>query len=87
MKLTYDKLLSSFAFNCKLRHYIWDYLMFCMTGDTVNAPMGTLITLERDQSEFTRLAQLGDVLGLTQYEVGMVHKAGRCGCRCRFNTS
>jgi len=48
--------------------------MFCMTGDTVNAPMGTLITIERDQSEFTRLAQLGDILGLNQFEIGSVHQ-------------
>ena len=51
-----------------------DYLMFCMQGDTVTAPMGVQITLERDQSEFTRLAQLGDILGMNQMEVGMVHK-------------
>ena len=51
-----------------------DYLMFCMQGDTVNAPMGVQITIERDQSEFTRLTQLGDILGLNQMEVGMVHK-------------
>lgn len=29
--------------------------------------------LERDESEFARLAQLGDVLGLTQLEVASVH--------------
>ena len=51
-----------------------DYLMFCMQGDTVTAPMGVQITIERDQSEFTRLAQLGDILGLNQMEVGTVHK-------------
>ena len=44
-----------------------DYLMFCMQGDTVNAPMGVQITIERDQSEFTRLSQLGDILGLNQF--------------------
>ena len=32
-----------------------DYLMFCMQGDTVNAPMGVQITIERDQSEFCLL--------------------------------
>tara|TARA_B110000977_G_scaffold141755_1_gene179836 strand:+ start:25709 stop:28657 length:2949 start_codon:yes stop_codon:yes gene_type:complete len=51
-----------------------DYLMFCMQGDTVTAPMGVQITIERDQSEFTRLTQLGDILGLNQMEVGSVHK-------------
>lgn len=51
-----------------------DYLMFCMQGDTVTAPMGVQITIERDQTEFTRLSQLGDILGLNQMDVGMVHK-------------
>ena len=36
--------------------------------------MGVQITIERDQSEFTRLSQLGDILGLNQFEVGSVHK-------------
>ena len=48
--------------------------MFCMTGDQVNAPMGVRINIERDQSEFKRLSQLGDILGLNMMEVGQVHK-------------
>ena len=51
-----------------------EYLMFCMTGDQVNAPMGVRINIERDQSEFKRLSQLGDILGLNMMEVGQVHK-------------
>jgi len=51
-----------------------DYLMFCMTGDQVNAPMGVRINIERDQSEFKRLSQLGDILGLDMMQVGQVHK-------------
>ena len=40
------------------------YLMFCMTGDVVQLPMGGTIVVERDEQEFARLSQLGDVLGL-----------------------
>jgi hypothetical protein len=48
--------------------------MFCMTGDQVNAPMGVRINIERDQSEFKRLSQLGDILGLDMMQIGQVHK-------------
>ena len=44
-----------------------------MSGDTVALPMGSTVTVERDQSEFARLSQLGDILGLTQFEVAHVH--------------
>jgi hypothetical protein len=50
------------------------FLLFCMTGDQVYAPMGSTITIERDQSEFVRLSQLGDVLGLNPMEVSEVHR-------------
>jgi len=50
------------------------FLLFCMTGDQVYAPMGSTITIERDASEFTRLSQLGDVLGLSPLEVSDVHR-------------
>jgi len=50
------------------------FLLFCMTGDQMSAPMGSTITIERDQSEFTRLAQLGDVLGLNPLELSEVHR-------------
>jgi len=50
------------------------FLLFCMTGDQVYAPMGSTITIERDQSEFARLSQLGDLLGLNPFEVSEVHR-------------
>jgi hypothetical protein len=45
------------------------YLMFCMSGDVVNLPMGGTIVVERDEQEFARLSQLGDLLGLTPVDV------------------
>lgn len=45
------------------------YLMFCMTGDVVNLPMGGTIVVERDEKEFARLSQLGDILGLGPMDV------------------
>lgn len=45
------------------------YLMFCMTGDVVQLPMGGTITVERDEQEFARLSQLGDLLGLGPMDV------------------
>ena len=45
------------------------YLMFCMTGDVVQLPMGGTIVVERDEQEFARLSQLGDVLGLGPMDV------------------
>jgi hypothetical protein len=50
------------------------FLLFCMTGDQVYAPMGSTITIERDASEFARLSQLGDVLGMNPFEVSEVHR-------------
>lgn len=32
------------------------------------------MVVERDESEFARLSQLGDILGLNVMEVGQVHK-------------
>jgi hypothetical protein len=49
------------------------YLTYCMTGDVVQLPMGGSIVVERDQSEFTRLSQLGDLLGLSQMDIYSVH--------------
>jgi hypothetical protein len=49
------------------------YLMFCMTGDVVQLPMGGTIVVERDEQEFARLSQLGDVLGLSPMDVYQVH--------------
>ena len=51
-----------------------NFLLFCMTGDQVYAPMGSTITIERDSSEFARLSQLGDLLGLNPFEVSEVHR-------------
>ena len=51
-----------------------NFLLYCMSGDTVALPMGATVVVERDESEFARLSQLGDVLGLTQFDVGHVHK-------------
>lgn len=45
------------------------YLMFCMSGDVVNLPMGGTIVVERDEQEFARLSQLGDLLGLGPMDV------------------
>ena len=50
------------------------FLLYCMTGDQIYAPMGTTITIERDQSEFVRLSQLGDVLGLNSMDISAVHR-------------
>ena len=49
------------------------YLTYCMTGEVVTLPMGGTIVLERDQSEFARLAQLGDLLDLNQMDLYGVH--------------
>eukprot|EP00873_Tetraselmis_striata_P004915 jgi/Tetstr1/425179/TSEL_015640.t1 len=49
------------------------FLLFCMSGDAVALPMGSMMVVERDQSEFQRLSQLGDVLGLNQMDVAEVH--------------
>lgn len=51
-----------------------NFLLFCMSGDVVSLPMGSTMIVERDQSEFQRLSQLGDVLGLTQFDVAEVHQ-------------
>jgi hypothetical protein len=50
------------------------YLTYCMTGEVVTLPMGGTIVLERDQSEFARLSQLGDLLDLNQMDVYLVHQ-------------
>ncbi|KAK3247525.1 hypothetical protein CYMTET_42978 [Cymbomonas tetramitiformis] len=50
------------------------YLLYCMSGDQVDLPMGGKVTIERDESEFKRLAQLGDVLGLSPMDVNNVQK-------------
>ena len=51
-----------------------NFLLYCMSGDTVALPMGSTVVVERDESEFARLSQLGEILGLTQFDVANVHK-------------
>jgi len=51
-----------------------NFLLYCMSGDVVTLPMGSTMVVERDQSEFQRLSQLGDVLGLSQVDVMEVHQ-------------
>ncbi|GMH36433.1 hypothetical protein BSKO_04301 [Bryopsis sp. KO-2023] len=50
-----------------------NYLIYCMSGDVLSMPMGGTVVLERDTSEFGRLSQLGDVLGLSPMDVMKVH--------------
>ena len=49
------------------------YLMFCITGETMNVSFGTAISTKKDDSEFSMLKQLGDILGLTRKESQAVH--------------
>lgn len=50
------------------------FLLYCLSGDVVTLPLGAQIVIDRDESEFVRLAQLGDILGLTPADVSGVHK-------------
>ena len=45
-----------------------------MTGDVMQGPMGVTLVTERDESEFARLSQLGDLLGLSQMDIYGVHQ-------------
>ena len=51
-----------------------NFLMYCMTGYVVRGPMGVVMNVERDEADFARLGQLGDVLGLSQFEVSEIHR-------------
>ncbi|QDZ24024.1 chloroplast envelope inner membrane translocon protein TIC110 [Chloropicon primus] len=51
------------------------YLLYCMQGEVRKLGMGSSIVLERDESEFARLIQLGDVLGLTEVDTMQVHQS------------
>ena len=51
-----------------------NFLLYCMTGEVMQGPMGVQMVTERDESEFARLSQLGDVLGLSQMDVYQVHQ-------------
>ena len=48
------------------------FLLFCLSGEEVKQPFGGTVTLERDPIEFTRLSQLGDILGLGPLDVAGV---------------
>jgi hypothetical protein len=50
------------------------YLIYCLSGETTGMPMGTQIVTQRDDTEFVRLGQLGQILGMTPKEVADVHK-------------
>ena len=51
-----------------------NYLLYAMTGDVITGPMGVQMVAERDEAEFGRLSQLGDILGLNQFDVMKVHQ-------------
>lgn len=51
-----------------------NFLLYCMSGDVVALPMGSTVVVERDESEFARLSQLGEVLGLSNFDVSHVHR-------------
>ena len=51
-----------------------NYLLFCLSGDVRTGPMGTQMVIERDQSEFVRLQQLGDILALGPADTANVHQ-------------
>ncbi|KAG0587880.1 hypothetical protein KC19_2G198400 [Ceratodon purpureus] len=50
------------------------YLIYCLSGETTGMPMGTQIVTQRDDTEFVRLGQLGQILGMNPKEVADVHK-------------
>ncbi|KAI8462392.1 MAG: hypothetical protein J3K34DRAFT_448722 [Monoraphidium minutum] len=54
------------------------YLMYSMSGDVVELPVGGTIrkktSNEARQADMARLQQLGDILGMNQFEVASVHQ-------------
>eukprot|EP00216_Chloropicon_sp_CCMP2111_P004080 CAMPEP_0198246818 /NCGR_PEP_ID=MMETSP1446-20131203/46166_1 /TAXON_ID=1461542 ORGANISM="Unidentified sp, Strain CCMP2111" /NCGR_SAMPLE_ID=MMETSP1446 /ASSEMBLY_ACC=CAM_ASM_001112 /LENGTH=966 /DNA_ID=CAMNT_0043931141 /DNA_START=214 /DNA_END=3114 /DNA_ORIENTATION=+ len=50
------------------------YLLYCMQGEVRKLGMGSSIVLERDESEFARLIQIGEVLGLTEADTLQIHQ-------------
>ena len=50
------------------------YLIYCLSGESTGMPMGTQIVTQRDDTEFVRLGQLGQILGMSPKEVAEVHK-------------
>eukprot|EP00899_Mesostigma_viride_P014051 jgi/Mesvir1/22647/Mv14082-RA.1 len=51
-----------------------EFLLYCLSGNVVQLAMGSSVTIERDAAEFSRLQQLGDLLGLYPMEVMKVHQ-------------
>jgi len=49
-----------------------NFLIYAMTGETISGPMGIQVKTKRDQKDFARLAQLGELLGLSQMEMASV---------------
>eukprot|EP00897_Mesotaenium_endlicherianum_P003286 jgi/Mesen1/2986/ME000176S02024 len=50
------------------------YLLYCIQGDSAGLAMGSSIVVKRDDSEFVRLGQLGDLLGMAPMEQAGVHQ-------------
>jgi len=50
------------------------YLIYCLSGESTGMPMGTQIVTQRDDTEFVRLGQLGQILGMSSKEIADVHK-------------
>ncbi|KAL3517982.1 hypothetical protein ACH5RR_020571 [Cinchona calisaya] len=51
------------------------YLLYCLTGEVTNIPLGTQFTTKKDDSEYILLNQLGGILGLTSNEIVEVHRS------------
>ncbi|KAL3530956.1 hypothetical protein ACH5RR_010278 [Cinchona calisaya] len=51
------------------------YLLYCITGEVTNIPLGTQFTTKKDDSEYALLNQLGGILGLTAKEIVEVHRS------------
>lgn len=51
------------------------YLLYCITGEVTNIPLGTQFTTKKDDSEYVLLNQLGGILGLTSKEIVEVHRS------------
>ncbi|OMO82975.1 chloroplastic-like protein [Corchorus capsularis] len=50
------------------------YLLYCMTGEVIMMPFGAQMATKKDDSEYLRLNQLGQILGLTTTETVEVHR-------------
>jgi hypothetical protein len=51
------------------------FLHYCVTGNVIELGLGSVITLEHEQKEFSYLKQLGTILGLNQLEISEVHQS------------